>query len=729
MLQDIKQFLLVLRCKMIRKKGAFDFESHLITNETPCPKPVCCSFYTDDGEEGIVVGMKDMEDKLREILEWDLILAHNAKFEATIIHKYFPRLREALYRAYEQGRLKCTMIAEQYILNCTQEKTYENVQGKKVQRGVSLAALVDFYLGIDVTGDKKNPDAWRLRYNELEGVPLEKWPKEAIDYSIQDSVLTYKSYLHQVSRWDVVAETSFRADFMLAIISHKGYLVDKERVLLTEKELLKQIEEPRRILKEAGFGYIQQKGKNKGKYSIYEKKFREYIEKNITNPRYSAKKDKKTGEWIKTLKTSASILVEYVPKLDIIDTYLEFKKISTILNNFIKAMKTADPVIRTDYSTTAVTGRTTSKQTKMYPSTNLQNLPRGVDGVTYDIRNSIVPREGFELLSIDYGGLEIAACGNQLKKFFGYSKLNDMLNSGEEPVDPHCKYAAEVMTVEKGIPISYEHFKKHKGEPEFKIMRKICKRNNLSIPGGGGYSTLRGMMYADGIKLPSLVQIEVPELTTKTNGKIVSAKQARFLYGLLKPHIKNLRIGRISPFEWVLYDDIIVEMKRNTFRMYPMLEQFLKKHHKKFLNGRTAMIPNKFGIKEETNLYDIDLGYIKRVDCTYTELCNSALMQSPSAEGAKRMIYNIEKHFFEDPDVNIVGFVHDELIVEIKDRNKIDKIAEIMIKSMQEILIHTRVNVEAQVMDMWSKKKEDVKWEALYWGDPNKEIKKKVSVI
>ena len=84
---------------------SFDFETHLISNEQPAPKPVCLSYY-DGSEEGLLVGMEDMGIYLKRVLSSnETIVAHNMRFEALVIDKHFPELKILLREKLRKGEL------------------------------------------------------------------------------------------------------------------------------------------------------------------------------------------------------------------------------------------------------------------------------------------------------------------------------------------------------------------------------------------------------------------------------------------------------------------------------------------------------------------------------------------------------------------------------------------------------------------------------------------------
>ncbi|WP_177233551.1 hypothetical protein [Stigmatella erecta] len=50
---------------------------------------------------------------------------------------------------------------------------------------------------LNISEDKKNPLAWRLRYGELDGIPVECWPVEAVEYPKRDARHTIDVFFKQ----------------------------------------------------------------------------------------------------------------------------------------------------------------------------------------------------------------------------------------------------------------------------------------------------------------------------------------------------------------------------------------------------------------------------------------------------------------------------------------------------------------------------------------------------
>src|SRR5579864_378616 len=54
--------------------------------------------------------------------------------------------------------------------------------------------------GVDITGTPEAGAAWRLRYSELDGIPVSQWPPEARQYAIDDASWARKAYEWQEGR-------------------------------------------------------------------------------------------------------------------------------------------------------------------------------------------------------------------------------------------------------------------------------------------------------------------------------------------------------------------------------------------------------------------------------------------------------------------------------------------------------------------------------------------------
>lgn len=638
---------------------AIDFETHLIDKHNIFPKPVCVSSF--DGEDAFLLkGMVEMETFLASALTKNTIIAHNLVFECGVIYYHFPKLIDLMFAALNEGRLICTLINEQL----------DNVTREKPRYTFDLASLVLEYFKEDISEDKKSEDSWRLRYRELEGI--DEWPEAAIKYAIDDSIWAYKLYNIQ-KKPDL--KLSVQAAIYLNIMASKGMKVDSSRVDILKKEVMEHLNPHYEFLIEKDMCRVDPKT-NKVKKKV--KFLKDYIQTLGVEIKYTKKG---------SIGVDAESLEFYLSQQhdDIIKAFSDIAVYEKVLTAYLARIENED-TIYTSYSVVKTTGRTSAHGSSLYPSLNIQQMPREVPNVSYDIRNCFIPTDGFKILSIDYAGLELCSTAHQLYKVYGKSKMRETINEGDQPTDMHSKLAARIKN------ISYEEFMLHK--KEYKDIRQLAKPINLGFPGGIGYDTMRHLLWQSGIK----TRFEVVH-TEKTK------KELNYYFFKLKENTPDLRIARIEKDKWAIVRDELVVLKRNFFDLYPELETFLKNTHTKYITDNVKWVMNEYGEWEEEPMYQYNINGFKRNWCTYTAFCNGFLMQTPSAMGAKKAVNAIMKKFYNHKDIHPLAFIHDEILFEVKEDRKdlIDEAANIMINEMQSVLSSVRITVEASMSDYWQK--------------------------
>ncbi len=651
---------------------AIDFETYLIGDDHIFPAPVCLSTY--DGTDIQLLDKHQAREWLSVHLNKDTLIAHNAVFECGVIINHYSELTNMVLDALDNDLIYCTKINE----------SLWNIQREKALFGLTLSGLVKHYFDVDISDTKTDPDAWRLRYSELDGIPISEWPKKAVDYAIDDSIWAYKVFQRQLG---INQSLALKSAVYLNLMGAEGFLIDQERVELLEKEIWEFLTPRYDFLVKEGFCDYIPKQKQPRKQV---KELKEYVVSLGVDLMYTKKG---------AVATSGEALSSYMTQRpdDILKAFSELSKYEKIMTSYILHLKGA-PKIYSQYSTTLNTGRTSSSGSKLFSSVNIQNQPRVVENVTYDIRNCYIPREGFKICSIDYSGLELCSAAHQLYKTLGYSHMREALNEGEKPVDMHSKLASKIKKV------SYGEFVAHKKEQEYKDARQKAKPINLGFPGGIGYDTMRHLMWKDGIH----TKFQVWETAKRKNDLYY------YLTSLAAP---DFRIRRVNKHEYALVQDELVLLKRYMFDLYPDLEQFLKETHNKFLTGKKKWKMNDFGEWEEEPMYMYDTHGFKRDWCTYTALCNGYLMQTPSAVGAQKAVNKIVRRFYNEPDVFPQAFIHDEVVFEVREGREdlMEEAAYIMIDEMQNVLSSVRIAVEASISDYWQKA--DGYWTKSYWRD------------
>ena len=649
---------------------SIDYETYLISDDAVFPKPVCLSYA--DGTDTGLLNRHESASFLDDHLNRNVIIAHNAVFECGVTLIHYPDLANKVFDALDNGLIYCTKVNE----------ALWNIQREKPIHTLTLAGLVQHYFNVDISAGKKDPDAWRLRYSELDDIPISNWPKEAVDYAIDDSIWAHKIHNKQEPINQLLA---LKSAVYLNLMGSQGFAINQDRVKLLEEEIWAFLTPRYDFLVNEGFcDYIVRQKQPRKQV----KKLKEYVESLGVDLQYTLKGG---------VATSGEALAAYQTQIDdpILKAFSELSRYEKILTSYINHLKDA-PKIYSQYSTTKNTGRTSSSSSKLFSSINIQQIPRAVEGVSYDVRNCFVPRPGFKVFSIDYSGLELCSAAHQLYHIVGYSRMRDALNEGDKPTDMHSKLAAKI----KGI--SYDEFMAKKSE--YKDDRQKAKPINLGFPGGIGYDTMRHLMWKDGIK-------------TKFNILETAPEKKSLYYFLTNLHCPDLRIKRINKKEYALVQDELVLLKNHVFGLYPELEEFLKETHKKFLNGNIKWKKNEFGEWEEDELYRYQVEHFVRDNCTYTANCNGLLMQTPSAIGATKAMNKAIRKYWNHPDIYLQAFIHDEAVGEIReDRyDLVEDVAKIMMEEMQTVLSSVRIAVEASVSDYWQKA--DGFWTQAYWKD------------
>src|SRR3972149_7327947 len=187
----------------------FDTETHLIRPGLLTPPIVCVSWAHDaiDLSESITsegfTRQTNREDRnlwsgllrhdqslpfVEELLDTeDIILvgAHIAYDMGVIAAKWPPPLRK-VFDAYDAGRIRDVLIRQKLLdIAAGCYRGYFDERGQWTQFNYSLDDLSQRFFD---TALDKGENSWRLRYAELENVPLANWPEAALVYPCEDTV-------------------------------------------------------------------------------------------------------------------------------------------------------------------------------------------------------------------------------------------------------------------------------------------------------------------------------------------------------------------------------------------------------------------------------------------------------------------------------------------------------------------------------------------------------------
>ena len=462
----------------------FDLETYLIEPGQIIPKPVAGVLSAFDGQRTYqpqAASLDLVSTELKAAIErgW-LIVGHNVFYDLACAWRHDPSLGPYIWHALENGQVSCTAIREK-LIKCAEGRLDFDPRHFKGPPRFTLADLASEYLNLDITADKNNPLSWRLRFSELDGVPFESWPAEAMAYMLQDGDVTDRVWLAQaadrvtqdgiqfVKDGRVVNEVEqCKAAWVLLLITAWGLITDKEAVDSLEIKLQTEATKYLEALKQAGL--VTGKGSKSNK-TIQARVEAAFTQQGLNVPRTDKGSIKMDADTLQESKDPLlEHLIEYNSTLKLLDTFLR-----PVLRQGI------DGTIHPNYDVVKATGRTSSYGSgrgAQKTGCNIQQLPR-----KGGIRECFIPRPGYIFINCDYSTIELAALAQVCYSWFGYSTMRDYLIKG---YDLHLVMAAGLMQEDyESVKAKYEA-----GDEQAVDMRQLAKVPNFGFPGGMGAEKL-----------------------------------------------------------------------------------------------------------------------------------------------------------------------------------------------------------------------------------------------
>ena len=460
---------------------AFDTETHLIKPGCVAPKLVCLTTY--DGEaEDILLRHEAIEWFRHALLDPQAILVgHNVSFDLGVMAAEDESLIPLIFEAIDEGRVKDTRIREQLLLLAQGRLTFDYVTRKPAK--FNLAQVVFNHFKEDLSASKDGDDIWRLRYHELDGVPLESWPQEALLYALDDAKWTYKVYQSQAEpfEWEGVPyagrdgvtneDEQMKAAWGLHLITLWGIRTDPHKVKALEEELAPRVEKLQKMLLDEGL-MKERKVKGETKRSKNMAAIRERVEAAYKKKGLDAPLTEKGA-----ISTARQVLKDSGDEL--LAELGSETNAEKLLTTYIPVLKqgTTHP-LNPSYALLKESGRTSSFKP------NIQNVPR-MGG----IREAYVPREGTVFIACDYSTLELCALSQVCLDLFSESEMAKAINKGR---DLHLAVAASI------LGITYEAAKRRRkeGDEKVKEARQLAKALNFGFPGGMGAASFSAFARA-----------------------------------------------------------------------------------------------------------------------------------------------------------------------------------------------------------------------------------------
>jgi hypothetical protein len=722
-----------------------DTETHLIAADAIVPRLVCATFdvapwdsigegeawcipNADPSLVGQLVGMFD------RVLDRTLRLPiQNAAFDVTVLLRYAwdvmhgdqvgnkddaEKLYGMIWDALDQGMqdelagggptIHCTLIREK-LFNLSTTGMIDQHGGRDLS--YSLASFVKTYFGEDIfdakvttglngtildsngndiTGTPKAAAAWRLRYKELDGMPLSRWPTEAERYAISDATWARKVFVMQERSRRPQFQGSMNseslqvyADTALRMYSTAGFPVDQEQVhkvagridaVVNRVELSLQLNGIVRLNHTVCSAVLQDRvvaaWATKGRHPV------------MTSG----------GTTGTPQVSSAAEVLDALAGVDpILDQYAERQSLIKIKTAFLPNL--AGGRVWSNYDVLKETGRVSSygdsgkgKRTPLYPAVNIQQIPRS-DGV----RECFLPPEAAPsvliptsvpqrsvMVSVDYNALELCSVAQVTYSLLGYSTHRDMINRG---YDLHSYLGASMARA-----LAPHVVDGHTSLDE--AYKALVTKRKLKIKKGD----------------------ESPEALANAAAKKEAGTWRNFAKPVGLGYPGGLGPATLVDFAKATYGISIDEDQAKAFRelwhaTYPEMQDYFR-----WVNQQEDRSSGNYSYETQ--------GFRRfRAGATYCATANGKAMQSLSADGAKRSVCWLARTCFggvpkSSPFMLLAGctpgaFIHDENLISLPDDELLTErsllIGELMVRSMKVSMPDVVIGAEPALMRRWTK--------------------------
>ncbi|NBD13825.1 DNA polymerase [Corallococcus silvisoli] len=622
---------------------SFDTETHLIQPGLLAPPLVCASIAHAEPDSGRLLSAAQARDWFRDALsspDIDLTGA-NLAYDLGAMCADDARLVDAVFEAAEAGRLHDVAIREALIDIARGHHGVDPKTGRQLgdDEGARypLSLLVKRHLGLDISAEKKAPDAWRLRYAELDGVPLEQWPAAAVDYPRRDARFTLDVHLAQ----ERVAATSpnggnlhaegdqVRAALALHFASIWGLRTNGGRVAQLRQRVEAEWSANRARFLAAGIFRPDGTKDSKRLASLVSAAYNGLPPVTSPTERFP---DGQVATDRDTLLDSGDALLEELGKAGKVDKYR-----STYLGKLEAGVtRPFNPRFNVLVSTTRV-------------SSDYQQLPqRG------GVRECHEARPGFVFCSVDYAGLELRTMAQRALWEVGWSRMAEALMAKE---DVHTSAAATFLGESYAALLPRVKAK----EATATSFRSLAKIFNFGKGGGLGAG---GMAYharaKDGVRFCQLAKAAeacgVERVPVRVQGKVKMVCAA------------CVDVSRYYGDRWM--------------QAWPEQREMFSRASRLTYGGRLVdvMIPG---------------ANILRGGCGYTQWLNTPF-QGLGAVGTKLATWRVSLEMYTDRRSPLWGsrlvlMVHDELVAELRANcpNRLHAAAERMAELMRQAMRET----------------------------------------
>jgi DNA polymerase-1 len=399
----------------------------------------------------------------------------------------FPDLIPTIFKALDEGRVHDVQTREKLLdLARGTFRFEEDEDGIIRAKGYSLFDVAKRRLGRHL--DK---DTWRMRYHDLWDVPIDAWPKGAIDYAADDAIATLNIFDAQASLSKYLGNSTAqtRAHWALHLMSAWGFRTNAEAVDKLEARVRADIEEVRADLVTAGLVRVDGTRDTKkaiarmveamGPDCVLTSKGLDLVKRMEKTSDEIIREASTTGRFVSVSMDSTILSGD-----ETLMAYSRYTQLRNLLTGSVKHLRTGTITpVQTRFEILMETGRTSSS------GPNIQNLRRAPG-----VRECFVPRDGNVIIACDYAAAELHTLAQVCRDLFDRSALGDALNEG---IDVHMWVGSFLM----GIDYADAFALLKAGDPQAKSMRQLAKAANFGFPGGLGAKRFVGFAHGYGVKI------------------------------------------------------------------------------------------------------------------------------------------------------------------------------------------------------------------------------------
>lgn len=402
---------------------------------------------------------------VRMALEADRFINHNMAFDAGVLCRQWPELVRPFFRGYAEGRVRCTWLrAQLHALACGTLWRAQRTRG-----ALSLGGLAE-----SVLGAASHKSSWQTRYAELDGVPPERWPREAVRYLTGDVDVERRLARALPEAPDEVRQSRFHWAAHLG--SMRGLRTDRERVSAYVERCRREALEANARCRTYGLASSDGTANDSAQRALVGEHHRRLTGEDP--PRTKGGKPQATDVAIAHMLHCAGPSDPVRPALEALQAR---KKAENAMRYVPLLLSGTRRPIMPGINPLLENGRCSYRSAPgQARGAGLQQLPRHGG-----VRECFVPRPGMAFVAGDWSQAELRNLAQVQIDWFGESRLAEAFRQG---IDPHTMLACQLLDApyEQGLHL------KRSGDERFGEVRRLAKEANFGFPGGMGIERFVG---------------------------------------------------------------------------------------------------------------------------------------------------------------------------------------------------------------------------------------------